>query len=83
MVRRVGVETALDRASGQLERPAPRRRLDGFEVQAVDRARAYKCLDLGRDLRRERLFEAPFFPTSVSAVTASSSVSAHLSQACQ
>jgi hypothetical protein len=83
MVRRVGVETVLDRASGQRECSAPRRRLDGFEVHSVDRTRAYKRLDLGRDLRRERLLEAPFFPTSVSAVTASSSVSAHLSHACQ
>jgi hypothetical protein len=83
MVRPVGVETALDRPRSQLECPAPCRRLDGLEVQAVDRARAYKRLDLGRDLGRERLLEAPFFPTSVSAVTASNSVSAHLSQACQ
>jgi len=77
----VGVEAPLERASGQLKRPTTGRRLDGLEVQTLDRARAYERLDFGRDFGVKGFFEAPFFAASCEA--ASNSVSAHCSQACQ
>jgi hypothetical protein len=81
MVRAIGVEPALERSSRQPKRSTTGRRLDRLEIQTVDRARPYERLDLGRDLGREGLFEAPFFAASCEA--ASRSVSAHCSQASQ
>jgi hypothetical protein len=81
MVRRVRVEAPLDRAGRQLKRLTTGPRLDGLEVQTIDRAWAYERLDLGRDLGREGFLEAPFF--AVSCEAASSAVSAHCSQASQ
>jgi len=77
MVRRVGVETALDRTGGQLKHLTTGRGLDGLEVHSVDRTRAYERLDFGRDLRREGFFEAPFFGTSSKLASPASSFASH------
>jgi hypothetical protein len=72
-----------DGARRHLQGPPAGRRLDPLEIQPVDGTGPYQRSDLGDDFRLEGLFEAPFFAASVSAAAAPSSVSAHLSQACQ
>jgi len=61
-----------------------RGRLDGLEVQPVDRAQTYERFDLGADFRVEGFFEAPFWAASREAAWGASSwASAHCSQASQ
>ena len=80
----VCVEPSLHCPSRDAQHTPARRRLDRFDVQAVDRARTYEPFDLRHDFRVEGLFEAPIMATSCPAATAeSSSASAHCSQACQ
>jgi len=68
-----------------VHRLASRGHLDSLKVPVVDGPRAYERFDLGEDLGFERRFEAPFLAASPSeaAEVASSSDSAHRSQACQ
>jgi hypothetical protein len=80
----VRVQSLLDGASRNGERAPARSRLDGLEVQPVDRARTYKRFDLGDDFRVEGFFEAPFLAASCAvALGASNSASAHGSHASQ
>ena len=83
MVGIVGVQALRDGASRQGQCPPTRGGLDRLEVEPVGGARTYERLDLLDELRREGFLEAPFFAASASAAAASSSVSAHLSQASQ
>lgn len=79
----VGVQALRDGASRQRQCMPPGRGLDGLEVEPVNRTRTYERLDLLAELRREGFLEAPFFAASAPAAAASSSVSAHVSQARQ
>jgi hypothetical protein len=73
VIGRIGVEPSLDGPRGHLERPTPRRGLDGFEVQALGGTLAYERFNLGRGLRVEGSFEPPFWePSSEVAVPTSS-----------
>jgi hypothetical protein len=73
VIRDVGVEPPLDGARGYPQCPAPHRRLDRLEVQALAGARAYERLDLSRDFRVEGLFEAPLLPASSEVASPASS----------
>ena len=73
MVGPVRVQSLLDGASRNGERAPTRGRLDGLEVQPVDRARTYERFDLGDDFRVEGFFEAPFLAASCEAAWGASS----------
>jgi hypothetical protein len=84
MIRSVGVEHLLDGASRHPQGLAPRRHLDGLEIQTAEGASAYQRFNFGDDLGREGRFEPPFLTASCEAASGVSSwVSAHCSQACQ
>jgi len=81
----VGVEALLDRACGHAQGLAPRRHLDGLEVEIVGRSWRDQRFDFGDDLGFDGRFEPPFLAASVSgaATGAASWASAHCSQHCQ
>jgi hypothetical protein len=80
----VGVELALDHSCGHGQRLLPRPQLDGFEAQIVNAARPYERLDLGEDVGLEGPLEPLFSaPWASEPAAASSSASAHCSQARQ
>jgi hypothetical protein len=81
VVGRIGVELLRDGPRGNGQGSPPRGDLDRLEV--LDGA-TYERFDLDRDFYLERLLEPPFGAASCEAASgASSSASAHRSQASQ
>jgi hypothetical protein len=67
----ISIEPALDECCDDAQGLTPGCGLDGFEVQGVGHAPTYELVDLLADLRRQRLFEPPFFAASCAAASSS------------
>jgi hypothetical protein len=86
VVGQVCINAGFDGAGGDGQDAAPNRRLNGLEIEAVDRAAADQPLDFGEDLGVEVRFEALFLaaPSCGAASDGSDWCSmAHASEACQ
>jgi hypothetical protein len=74
VIGRVGVDAAFDHARCHGQSLSASSHLDGFKVQIVCGALAYKCFDFGADLRVKDLAEAPLLPRSSEVISAAASM---------